>query len=321
MIANIVWLSDRNHTLVIRDPHMKLANLEGRAVLIASDGTAHDIHELSGARFGPDPASLFPLWDEVSQWAAQLDELADGIVVDDAKLGPPSPLPRQIIAFGLNYADHAQESGFEAPAGLPPVFPKFVSSLSGPVTTVALPEDGRIDWEVELVVVIGRPIDGPISERDAWDHVAGVMAGQDISDRATQFSTPAPQFGLGKSFPGFAPTGPWIVTPDELPDREDVELGCTLDGTQMQTGSTKQLLVPIPRLLAGLSGIISLYPGDLVFTGTPEGVGVGREPQLFIQPGQELVTSVAGVGELRQRFVRPESGHESARRALTAVAS
>lgn len=299
---------------------MKLANIAGRAALIAPDGTAHDVHTLSESRFGPDLPDLFSAWEQVAKWADTLSPLSEGTVFTAADLGAPSPQPRQIVAFGLNYADHAAESGFEAPTGLPPAFPKFVSSLSGPVTTVVLPAGGKTDWEVELVVVIGSAIDGAISEDSAWDHVAGVTAGQDLSDRATQFSTPAPQFGLGKSFPGFTPTGPWIVTPDELRDRNDVALSCSLDGKQMQQGSTKNLLVPIPRLLAGLSQIISLYPGDLIFTGTPEGVGVGRDPQVFIQPGQELVTIIEGVGELRQRFVQAGST-EKPTRLVPAAAS
>lgn len=282
---------------------MKLANLTGRACLIGTDGTAHDVHRLSGGDFGPDVAALYGRWREFSSWAAGLGDLVDGAAVDPDALGAPSPEPRQIIAFGLNYAEHAAESGFAAPENLPPVFPKFVSSLTGPVTTVEIPAGAETDWEVEMVTVIGEPVLSRITESQAWDHIAGVTLGNDVSDRATQFSTPAPQFGLGKSFPGFAPTGPWLVTADDLADRDDIELTCTLDGEVMQSGSTRNLLVSIPKLIAGLSGIVSLYPGDLVFTGTPHGVGVGRDPQVFIQPGQELVSTAAGIGELRQRFV------------------
>lgn len=299
---------------------MKLADLDGRAVLIAPDGTACDVHERSKGRFGPDTAALYDDWTDFTSWAGSAD-LTGGAQVDPARLGAPSPRPRQIVAFGLNYSEHAAESGFDAPEGLPPVFPKFVSSLSGPVSTVVLPEGGTVDWEIELVVVIGKAIDGPISPEDAWDHVAGLTAGQDISDRASQFSTPAPQFGLGKSFPGFTPTGPWLVTPDEFADVDDIGLRCSLDGEEMQNGTTSQLIYSVPRLLSGLSGVISLYPGDLVFTGTPAGVGVGRDPKVFIRPGQELRSTIDGIGDLHQTFVASGQDGHPVRTALKGSSS
>lgn len=289
---------------------MRLANLDDRAVLVAADGLAIDVHRASGGRFGPDVAGLYPRWDEFRAWAEQVPADGSGAPIDPVRLGPPSPEPRQILAFGLNYADHAAESGFAAPQVLPPLFPKFVSSLTGPVSTVVLPAGGDTDWEIELVAVIGRATTGRVAQDAAWDHVAGLTVGQDISDRATQFSTPAPQFGLGKSFPGFAPTGPWLVTPDELSDRDSLALQCTLDGQIVQEGNTKDLLFGVARLISDLSGIIALHPGDLIFTGTPEGVGLGRTPPLYIRPGQELVSTIEGIGELRQIFVAAdEHGH------------
>lgn len=286
---------------------MRLANLDDRAALVAADGSAIDTHRASGGRFGPGVAELYPRWDEFRAWAAEVPDQGTGVPIDPARLGPPSPAPRQILAFGLNYADHAAESGFEAPQALPPLFPKFLSSLSGPVGTVVLPAGGDTDWEIELVAVIGRAVTGRVTQDAAWDHVAGLTVGQDLSDRATQFSTPAPQFGLGKSFPGFAPTGPWLVTPDELSDRESLSLHCTLDGQTVQEGTTKDLLFGVARLISDLSGIIALHPGDLIFTGTPDGVGHGRTPPVYIRPGQELVSTIEGIGELRQRFVAADA--------------
>ena len=149
--------------------------------------------------------------------------------IDRSQLGSPSPAPRQIFAIGLNYSAHAKESGFEEPDQLPPVFTKFVSSLSGPDTQVVLPEGGNTDWEVELVAIIGKEA-ANVSAADAWDYVAGLSIGQDLSERVSQLRGPAPQFGLGKWFPGFAPVGPWLVSPREFSNPDDLAIGCSLDG-------------------------------------------------------------------------------------------
>lgn len=280
---------------------MRLANLEGHAALITPGGRAVDVHQVSAGRFGPELPSLFQEWESFRAWA-ETATLGEGREFSSEDLGAPSPNPRQIVAIGLNYAEHAAESGFDAPAGLPPVFPKFLSSLSGPVTQVTLPPGGHTDWEVELVAIVGRTT-ANVTEAEAWDHLAGLTVGQDLSERITQLTGPAPQFGLGKSFPGFAPIGPWLVTTDELTDRDDLALRCELDGETMQEGRTKQLIVPVARLVSELSRVITLFPGDLIFTGTPEGVGLGRKPQRFIQAGQTLVSTIEGIGELRQTFV------------------
>jgi 2-keto-4-pentenoate hydratase/2-oxohepta-3-ene-1,7-dioic acid hydratase in catechol pathway len=170
------------------------------------------------------------------------------------------------------------------------------------VTEVVLPEGGHTDWEVELVAVIGKRARN-ISEADAWDHVAGLSVGQDLSERITQAAGPSPQFSLGKSLPGFGPTGPWLVTTDELDDPADLELGCSINGEQMQKGRTRDLIFSVPAMISRLSQRLPLLPGDVLFTGTPAGVGLGRDPQRFLAPGDELVSYVCGIGELRQRFV------------------
>ncbi|MFF7186668.1 fumarylacetoacetate hydrolase family protein [Streptomyces sp. NPDC008222] len=181
------------------------------------------------------------------------------------------------------------------------VFTKFVTALTGPVTEVTLPPGGHTDWEVELVVVLGKE-GRHVSEADAWSHVAGLTVGQDISERVLQMDGPAPQFSLGKSYPGFAPTGPWLVTPDEFDDPDDLELTCAVNGEEMQRGRSRQLVFSVPALIARLSGVLPLFPGDLIFTGTPAGVGLGRTPQRWLTAGDELVSSIEGIGELRQRF-------------------
>jgi 2-keto-4-pentenoate hydratase/2-oxohepta-3-ene-1,7-dioic acid hydratase in catechol pathway len=287
---------------------MRIANFDNRATLVigpAGDEKAVDIATVSHGRFASELPALYRVWDEFAVWAGDLDvagSSADADTIDRAKLGAPSPAPRQVFAIGLNYHAHAAESGLQSPTDLPPVFTKYVSSFSGPDTEVVLPAGGNVDWEVELVAVIGREASN-IDESAAWSHVAGLTVGQDVSERISQLRGPAPQFGLGKSFRGFAPQGPWLVTPDEFAKPDDLELGCALDGEEVQKGRTRDLIFPVSKLVASLSQTVTLYPGDVVFTGTPAGVGLGREPQRFIQAGQRLDSWIEGIGELHQTFI------------------
>jgi 2-keto-4-pentenoate hydratase/2-oxohepta-3-ene-1,7-dioic acid hydratase in catechol pathway len=278
---------------------MRIANLSGRLALI-TDGGAVDVEQVSGERFGYSPQAIYERWTEFREWAATV--AVPGTAFDVRDLGAPAPLPRQLLAAGLNYREHAAESGFTVPEGVPPIFTKFASSISGPVTTVRLPENGHTDWEVELVVVVGRAM-SHVAEERVWAHVAGLTVGQDLSERIIQMAGPAPQFSLGKSLPGFTPMGPWLVTPDEFDDPDDLELRCLLNGEQMQKGRTSELIFSVPALLSRLSALLRLYPGDVIFTGTPSGVGLGRNPQRWIAAGDELVSSIEGIGELRQRFI------------------
>ncbi|XRQ10575.1 fumarylacetoacetate hydrolase family protein [Actinomadura welshii] len=279
---------------------MRVANHAGRAVLVVSEGKAADIATASGGRFGPDPQHVYDHWDAFTAWAATTAP-EPGVEIDKTRLGSPSPTPSQVVAIGLNYADHAAEAGFAPPKDLPPVFTKFASSITGPYGEIELPEGGNTDWEVEVVAVIGRPAHR-ITADEAWDHVAGLTIGQDLSERILQFVGEAPQFGFAKSYPGFAPMGPWLVTPDELPDRDDLALGCAIDGETVQDGRTSKLIFSIPRTIAKLSEVITLHPGDVIFTGTPDGVGLGMTPQRFLQPGETLHTWVEGIGEMQHTF-------------------
>jgi 2-keto-4-pentenoate hydratase/2-oxohepta-3-ene-1,7-dioic acid hydratase in catechol pathway len=278
---------------------MRIANLSGRLVLITA-GRAVDVWQASDRRFGSSPQAIYDRWAEFRSWAAYAD-LPEGTEFDAADLGAPAPAPRQLLAAGLNYRDHAGESGFAVPEGLPPIFTKFVSSITGPVTTVRLPVGGQTDWEIELVVVIGTRA-YHVAESDAWRHVAGLTVGQDLSERISQLAGPAPQFSLGKSLPGFTPMGPCLVTPDELADPDDLELRATINGEQVQKARTRELIFPVPVLLSRLSARLPLFPGDVIFTGTPAGVGLGRDPQRWLADGDELVSTIEGVGELRQQF-------------------
>ena len=289
---------------------MRIANHDGRAVLVIGESGSEkgpekgiDIATASGGRFGPDLTGVYPEWDELCKWATSYDSSgASSFPIDRTLLGAPSPCPRQVFALGLNYGEHAAEAGFEAPTALPPVFAKYVSSFSGPDTTVVIPEGGNVDWEVELVAIIGRQAVN-ISEAAAWDHVAGLTVGQDVSERITQLRGPAPQFGLGKSYPGFSPQGPWLVTPNELANPDDLELGCAIDGEEVQNSRTSSMIYPVSKLVASLSANVTLYPGDVIFTGTPSGVGIGRKPQRFLRPGEHLRSWISGIGELNQTFV------------------
>jgi 2-keto-4-pentenoate hydratase/2-oxohepta-3-ene-1,7-dioic acid hydratase in catechol pathway len=278
---------------------MRIANVAGRVAVIR-DGLAVDVEQASHGLFSADPQTLYASWDAFRSWADSA-RLPRGEPFAPAALGSPAPAPRQLLAIGLNYRDHAAESGFEVPEGLPPVFTKFATSITGPVTEVRLPANGHTDWEVELVAVIGRRAES-VSQTHAWDHVAGLAVGQDISERLLQLSGPAAQFSLGKSYPGFTPIGPWIVTPDEFDNPDDLELRCTVNGEEMQKGRTRALIFSVPSLVSRLSAVLPLLPGDVIFTGTPPGTGLGRSPQRWLADGDELVSGIEGIGELRQRF-------------------
>jgi 2-keto-4-pentenoate hydratase/2-oxohepta-3-ene-1,7-dioic acid hydratase in catechol pathway len=276
---------------------MRIGNLDGRLKLLVGDG-AVDVERASDHRFGHDPSRIYRDFDEFREWAGSIGAPTEPFEVE--KAGPPVPSPSQVFAIGLNYPAHASESGFQAPTS-PVVFTKYASSFSGPVSEIVLPA-ASTDWEVEVVAVISRP-GKHVSVADAWSYVAGLTVGQDISERELQRSGPAPQYSLAKSFHGFSPMGPAVVTLDEIPDPGRLALGCSVNGTPMQGGNTAEMIFSIPEIVAYLSSIVTLHPGDLIFTGTPDGVGMGRRPPVYLKPGDELRSWVEGIGELRQRFV------------------
>ena len=278
---------------------MKLANLDGRLALVLGDGVA-DVATASDGRFGPAPMSAYADWSAFADWARGVS--APTGPFDATRLRCPVPEPRQVFAIGLNYRSHAEESGMAVPE-VPATFTKFPASLSGPFDDIEIIGDD-VDWEVELVAVIGARADR-IDEADAWSHVAGLTVGQDISDRRLQFAA-GMQFSLGKSRRGYGPMGPWLVTPDEVPDRVDLALGCRVDGETVQEARTSDLIFPVGRLVAELSAVLPLLPGDVIFTGTPAGVGMARQPPRALRPGQILESWIEGIGTIRNACV--ESG-------------
>lgn len=281
---------------------MRLANIDGRLVIRGPRGYL-DAAAASRDRFGPDAQTAVADWEAFSSWAREFlaspeAAAAPEVSTDTGRVwGPPVPRPAQIFAVGLNYRDHIAESKLDVPAE-PAVFTKFVTSLTGHDSTVGLP-DGLVDWETELVVVIGRRCHRATRET-AWSHVAGLTVGQDLSERRLQLTGPAPQFSLGKSYPGFAPLGPELVSTDEFADPDDLELGCRLEGGEvLQKSRTSEMVFDVPELVARLSSVCPLLPGDLIFTGTPAGVGGARTPQRFLAPGDVLLTWIEGIGTLR----------------------
>jgi 2,4-didehydro-3-deoxy-L-rhamnonate hydrolase len=297
---------------------MRIGNLDGRLVILAAGG-AVDVERASGGQFGPAPRDIYDRWTEFTAWATAsgLGSASDGAAHDGtagdqgaalapepfdvALLDAPSPAPRQSFGIGLNYRDHVREAGFDVPEH-PSVFTKFPSCITGPHGEIELPPGGHTDWEVELVAVIAATA-YQVTEAEAWSHVAGLTVGQDISERIIQLAGNPPQFSVGKSFPRFGPTGPWLVTVDEFADPDDLELGCSINGEQMQKGRTSHLIISIPQIIAKLSAVLPLLPGDVIFTGTPAGVGMGRDPQRWLAPGDKMVSWIEGIGEMRHSFV------------------
>jgi 2,4-diketo-3-deoxy-L-fuconate hydrolase len=287
---------------------MRIGRVNGRLAII-NESRSLDVERVSAGRFGPNPDAIFAHWDAFTDWANRVD-VAAGEEHDEAALQAPTLTPAQVFAIGLNYANHAKESGVSTPTA-PPVFTKFPSCLTGPTSPVELPSDG-VDWEVELVVVIGREATHVREER-GWAHVAGLMVGQDLSERAIQLAGPVPQFSLGKSFPGFGPVGPTLVTADELADPDDLVLRCEVDGEILQQGRTRDMIFSVPELVARLSAVCTLQPGDLIFTGTPDGVGMGRTPKRYLQAGTTLVSTIEGIGQLRNPLIAGPGYHGAGR--------
>lgn len=275
----------------------RFANVAGRAALVHGDHY-FDLAHLTDADLGPDPQAALAHTDRLHELAAGLDDATPTGSLSDVVLGAPVPRPVNCFGIGLNYRSHAAESGMAEPEA-PVVFTKFPTCISPPNADVVLAGDA-VDYEVELVVVIG-PGGKDIPASEAWAHVAGVTAGQDISDRALQFAAKPPHFDLGKSRDTYGPVGPILVSPDCLPDPDDVGIECLVNGERRQKDRTSQLIFPVPVLIEYLSSILTLRAGDVIFTGTPDGVGMASGK--LLTPGDVITTNVEGVGTMTNRCV------------------
>jgi len=229
-------------------------------------------------------------------------ETAEQVFDEPIELLPPIPNPEKVVCVGVNYADHAAESGM-APPGEPVIFNKFPTTIRKDGDPVVLPRlSSEVDYEAELVVVIGTGGRHIAAER-ALEHVAGYCCGNDISARDWQKGRPGGQWLLGKSFDSFAPFGPALVTADEVPDPGNLAIKLRLNGQIMQDSNTSQLIFPVEALVAYVSGVCTLRPGDLIFTGTPPGVGMARKPPVWLKPGDTIEVEIDGLGVLRNPVV------------------
>lgn len=219
-----------------------------------------------------------------------------GAYIEGALLAPISD-PGKILCIGLNYADHAAESGVEPPQE-PVCFSKFGNTIVGPDQAIRLPSVAKqVDYEAELVTVIGRR-GFAIPREKAFEHVAGYMNGHDVSARDWQIGRPGKQWLLGKTPDTFAPIGPWLVTADEVPDPHDLQIQLRLNGETMQDSRTREFIFGIDQIIAHVSQLVTLEPGDLIFTGTPPGVGMARNPQVWLKPGDRVDVEIEGLGIL-----------------------
>lgn len=250
----------------------------------------------------PDLVSLLEAGPAALAAAAEAAERGAGIDAGAVRVVAPIGNPEKVLCIGLNYADHAAESNMPIPSE-PVVFSKFSSTIIGPGDAIRLPSVTQsVDYEVELVAVIGTA-GKDISESDAMDHVAGYTVGHDVSARDFQLEKPGGQWLLGKTFDTFAPLGPDIVTPDEIGDPHNLAIRCILNGETVQDSNTAQLIFRVDQLIAYLSRVVTLQPGDLIFTGTPPGVGMARQPQLWLKAGDTVVCEIDGVGRLENPVV------------------
>jgi 2-keto-4-pentenoate hydratase/2-oxohepta-3-ene-1,7-dioic acid hydratase in catechol pathway len=267
-----------------------------KPAILAADGTMRDlsahIHDIDGAALSP--AGLAKI--------AALDLASLPKVEGSPRIGSCVVRPLNFVCIGLNYADHAAETGAAIPKE-PIVFLKSLGAFSGPNDDVRIPRGSKkTDWEVELGIIIGTKA-SYVPDNEAMDHVAGYCVVNDVSEREFQAERGG-TWDKGKGCDTFGPTGPWMVTKDEVPDPQALDLWCEVDGKRMQNGSTKTMIFGVKHLVSYVSHFITLHPGDVIATGTPPGVGLGIKPEpIFLKAGQVMRLGVQGLGEQQQRLV------------------
>ncbi len=264
--------------------------------LIDADGKLRDlskkVKDIDGAALAP--AELARL--------AKLDPKKLPLVKGRPRLGPCVAMPSKFVAIGLNFSDHAKETGSPIPEH-PVVFFKSTTCIVGPNDNVMVPRDStQLDWEVELGVVIGRTA-RYVSEKDALKHVAGYCVINDVSERDFQLKKGASQWSKGKGCDTFGPLGPWLVTRDEVKDPQNLAMWLDVNGVRRQTGSTSTMIFGVAALVADVSRYMTLLPGDVITTGTPPGVGMGMKPQTWLKPGDVITLGIDGLGAQKQKVV------------------
>lgn len=265
------------------------------------DGTG-TLRDLSGHIKDIDPQQLAP---EKLASLAKIDPGTLPAVSGNPRLGTPISGIGKIIAVGLNYVAHAKEAGMPIPTE-PVLFTKHINSISGPNDDVVLPRGSKkADWEVELAIVIGRKA-SYVSEAEALDYVVGYMVCNDVSEREYQIERGG-QWMKGKSCDTFCPLGPWLVTKDEIPDPQKLDLWLEVNGERLQNSNTSDMIFPVKKIVSYISEFLTLMPGDVIPTGTPFGVGLGLKPQRFLKPGDVMRLGITGLGEQQQKVVAWDS--------------
>ena len=278
---------------------IRLTNVGGRASLLVGDRLV-DIERRSGGELPSDPMEVLARWSALREWASGIELRDEDPQAGETALAACVPSPAKVFGVGLNYKAHAAEAGLDIPKQ-PLIFTKFPSCIAGPRADVVL-TGGRVDYEVELVVVIGRR-GRHIPRSEALQHVAGYCVGQDVSDRALQFSDRPPQFSMGKSADTYGPIGPAVVSIDAFDDPDDLPICCEVNGEIRQQDRTSGMIFSVAELIEFLSRFCTLEPGDLVFTGTPAGIGSVRDPRVYLTPGDVITSTIDGIGTLRNRCV------------------
>ena len=275
----------------------KLGSNSGRAIFIKDD-KYYDVNTISNGDISSNSLKALSDTEKLSQLYINLNDYEPSGNLSDINLDPPI-IPTNVFAVGLNYKKHAEESNLEIPP-FPMIFTKHSTCISGPKSDICMKSD-MVDYEAELVFVIGKG-GKDISKEDAWQHVAGLCVGQDISDRPVQFHPTPPQFNLGKSFDTFGPIGPYLVSTDLFDNKESLKLQCWVNDELRQETLTNDLIFDIPYLISYISEFITLNTGDVIFTGTPEGVGATQGK--FLKDGDILKTTIEGIGTLENKCVK-----------------